>query len=211
MKITSTFMAILTVCAVLTFNACDVNNNSKDKTKELLMLGSTSSGGVTTYAIGDTGPSGVGKVFYVTDGGVHGLEAAPSGWYVSTAPNDPTAEWIYGTYQSTSIGTTGTAIGTGLSNSITIVTDNDNLSGTSAAGLCRAYTGGGKADWFLPSVDELNQLYLQKTVVGDFASNTYWSSSEYTAAYACIQGFYKGIQSYDSKFGAYYVRAVRAF
>jgi hypothetical protein len=30
------------------------------------------------YAIGDTGPSGVGIVFYVTDGGLHGLEVAPS-------------------------------------------------------------------------------------------------------------------------------------
>lgn len=35
---------------------------------------------VKLYAIGDTGPSGVGKVFYITDGGLHGLEAAPSLW-----------------------------------------------------------------------------------------------------------------------------------
>jgi len=33
-----------------------------------------------SYAIGDTGPSGVGIVFYKTDLGVHGLEAAPSLW-----------------------------------------------------------------------------------------------------------------------------------
>ena len=31
-----------------------------------------------TYAVGDTGPSGVGIVFYTSDGGAHGLEAAPS-------------------------------------------------------------------------------------------------------------------------------------
>jgi len=31
-----------------------------------------------SYNIGDTGPSGVGKVCYITDSGLHGLEAAPS-------------------------------------------------------------------------------------------------------------------------------------
>jgi hypothetical protein len=30
----------------------------------------------TTYAIGDTGPAG-GIVFYITDGGLHGMEATP--------------------------------------------------------------------------------------------------------------------------------------
>ena len=33
--------------------------------------------GSVTYAIGDTGPAG-GKVFYVSNGGINGLEAAPS-------------------------------------------------------------------------------------------------------------------------------------
>ena len=56
-------------------------------------------GGITpsTYAIGDPGPSCVGKVFYITNGGKNGLEAAPSGWYNwYSADADPSLYWISG-------------------------------------------------------------------------------------------------------------------
>ena len=46
----------------------------------------------------------------------------------------------------------------------------------------RNYQGGGKADWYLPSKDELNQLYVQSNIVGGLAVGSlglgYWSSSE---------------------------------
>ena len=163
---------------------------------------------VKIYAIGDTGPSGVGIVFYISDGGVHGLEAAPSGW--KGGSSDPKALWIYGTYQATSIGT-GTAIGTGLSNSQIIANYNDNSLGTCAAQLCRSYNGGGKNHWFLPSKDELNQLYAQQAVVGGLAAGTYWSSSEYDAYAAWVQDFSDGSQANYLKHGADYVRPIRAF
>ena len=41
------------------------------------VTGGGGSNPAVTYAIGDTGPSGVGIVFYITDGGLHGLEVAP--------------------------------------------------------------------------------------------------------------------------------------
>ena len=53
---------------------------------------------------------------------------------------------------------------------------------TYAAGLARAYNGGVYTDWYLPSKDELNKLYLNKVVIGGFAGGFpdgfYWSSSE---------------------------------
>jgi hypothetical protein len=206
MKITTTFMAILMCCAVLAFNACDVNNNSKDKTKELLLLGSISSGGVTTYAIGDTGPSGVGKVFYVTDGGLHGLEAAPTDQSTGEA-------WTTTAYQSVYVNGSSplpTGIGTGSANTDAIIAQNSGAE--SAAESCRSYTGGGKKDWFLPSKDEWYQLYLQQTSVGGFADDNYWTSTESDDYDAWMQELGIGIQTHMLKsFTHYSVRAIRAF
>jgi hypothetical protein len=69
----------------------------------------------------------------------------------------------------------------------------------------------GYSDWFLPSKDELNQLYLQKNVVGGFANYFYWSSSEYNYYKAWGQDFSAGYQGYDGKGNPSNVRAVRAF
>jgi Protein of unknown function (DUF1566) len=66
-------------------------------------------------------------------------------------------------------------------------------------------------DWRLPTKYELNLLYLQKTVVGSFANNGYWSSSEnyYNSAWA--QNFSNGSQVNGSKVSIFSVRAVRSF
>jgi hypothetical protein len=66
------------------------------------------------------------------------------------------------------------------------------------------------SDWFLPSQDELNQLYLQRATVG-FVAGLYWSSSEAGAASAWYQDFTDGYQGGGSKASTYYVRPVRAF
>jgi len=67
-------------------------------------------------------------------------------------------------------------------------------------------------DWHLPTKDELNQLYLQQTVVGGFANNFYRSSTEYDSKYAWYQYFGNGSQDYvGSKNNQYSVRAVRTF
>jgi hypothetical protein len=66
-----------------------------------------------------------------------------------------------------------------------------------AAGLARAYRGGGYSDWFLPSIDELKKIYLNIGIakyfngtnwengndIGGFKNKVYWSSSEKTNNY----------------------------
>jgi len=75
-------------------------------------------------------------------------------------------------------------IGSGWANTDKIIIQNGEGT-TYAAGLARAYRGGGYSDWFLPSIDELYQLYLNRDVIGGFADHTwYWSSSEYTSTLA---------------------------
>ncbi len=193
MKIQLKLAAIFLFAVSLSFTGCSGDGNSLSS---------------TTYAIGDTGPSGVGIVFYITEGGLHGLEAAPSLW--NGGSEDPESVWIDGGLtQSTLNGNTSTGIGTGLANSNAIIAQLDHTE--SAAELCRDYTGGGLTDWFLPSKDEINELYTQKVVVGGFAADYYWSSSEYGASSAWVQYFTSGDQDDDNKSDAYYVRAVRAF
>ena len=64
--------------------------------------------------------------------------------------------------------------------------------------------------WRLPTKDELNMLYKNKEEIGGFASNYYWSSSEYDKSNAWHQDFFSGYQGNFSKYSTYYVRAVRA-
>ena len=154
----------------------------------------------TTYEIGDTGPAG-GIVFYLTEGGLHGLEVAPA--------DQGAVEW--GCYGTLLTGAVGTAIGTGAQNTADILAGCTD--GTSeAATLADAFSLNGYADWFLPSKDELNQLYLMKDVVGGFfASDFYWSSSQSSSNFATVQLFIDGNQFHSDKVNAYRVRAVRAF
>ncbi|MFZ3085623.1 MAG: DUF1566 domain-containing protein, partial [Candidatus Hydromicrobium sp.] len=156
--------------------------------------------------IGDTGPAG-GRIFYVnpdyeTDDW-HYLEAAPAN-----------TEWTdiqWSNIENASAGATATAVGTGKANTQTIV--NIQGSGSYAAQLCNDLTLGEYSDWFLPSKDELNLMYvnLQVSGLGGFASWYYWSSSEYNADLAWYQDFSSGHQlDYGKNFNAY-VRAARAF
>ena len=166
------------------------------------VYGSCDAIGDVYYAIGDTGPAG-GIVFYITDGGLHGLEAAPSDQ--STA-----AEW--GCYGIDISGADRTAVGTGAQNTADILA-RCSTAGI-AADLADTYTLNGYDDWFLPSMDELNLLYQQKTVVGGFADGVYWSSSEFSDfadGVAWNQNFINGDQRNDLKYRTLYVRAVRAF
>jgi hypothetical protein len=143
---------------------------------------------------------GGGIIFYIDGTGLHGLISAQT-------DQSTGAQWgCYGT----SIGGTSTAIGTGQANTTLIV--NGCSEAGRAARICDDLVLNGYSDWFLPSKDELNQMYLQKTVIGGFANFSYWSSSEYNAYYAWAQDFFYGSQlNYSIKTSPYYVRAVRAF
>ena len=160
------------------------------------------------YAVGDTGPSGTGIVFYVTDGGLHGLEAAPSGWNGTAV--DPTSSWS--NIDDTEIGAAaqGTAIGSGLSNSNAIIAQAGHTA--SAAKMCRNYTGGGLTDWFLPSQDELIEIFQQSAVTaGMETGHLYWSSSERPGDGVRAYALDEASAAYDGKSSVNYVRPVRAF
>ena len=64
--------------------------------------------------------------------------------------------------------------------------------------------------WRLPTKDELNILYENKDKIGGFASNYYWSSTEYDEGIAWGQDFYDGYPDDSNKDNDTYVRAVRS-
>ena len=192
----------------------------------LLVLSScspSSSGGnpgPTVYQIGDTGPAG-GIVFYDQGSTINGWR------YLEAAPYDQNTGMQWGT-QSINTGATGTAIGTGKSNTAAIVA----ALGTGfsyPAVLCKNFTLNGYSDWFLPSTDELGEIYtnLASKGLGDFstsqpngpadAGGTYWTSTQDTGNLldAYTQDFWTGggapsaIDSFTSDYC--HVRAVREF
>jgi len=87
--------------------------------------------------------------------------------------------------------------------------------GSYAASICAALTtGGAKAgDWYLPSQDELNQLWINQTILGGFSSPSYWSSNEggQSITYAYFQYFGNGLQGSIDRSRLLHVRAIRAF
>ena len=182
-------------------------------------LASAASNSITPApAIGDFYGGGVvfhlfveGEIGYVA-GETHGLIAA-------VADQSSGIRWDNGSYVTT--GATGTAIGTGSANTTAIISKQGATETSYAAGLAGAYTGGGYTDWFLPSKEELNLMYQNKSTINatansnsgsGFASAYYWSSTEYDITNAWEQGFDNfGIQYDYSKSTTDRVRAVRAF
>ena len=170
----------------------------------------------TTPSTGDThsiGESyGGGIVFYVYDGGKHGLIAASS--------DQSTGIRWYGGGSFTNTRARADGVGAGFKNTAIIIANQGAVDGNAfAATVCNEYsvTAGGVTygDWYLPSRHELNLLYIQKVAgtVGGFATNNvlYWSSTEENASYAGVQNFTDGVQSIDGKLFTNYVRAIRAF
>lgn len=175
----------------------------------------------TYYNIGDRGPAG-GFVFYITDDGAHGLEAAPVDQSRGT-------EW--GCYDLRINEGNDKAIGTGAQNT------NEILAGCAkhriAARIANTYTLNGYDDWFLPSKNELHEMWLKladpdgdgrnngaddPNNLAGFTVDNYWSSSEVTKSTAWVQSFFSGNQlgrmkykKHNDKDKKYRVRAIRAF
>jgi len=166
------------------------------------------------YNIGDTGPAG-GIIFYdkgSTTNGWRYLEAAPESTEFS-------AEW--GADGQNVLGT-DMSVGSGRRNTQLIV-EHLNSRGESnrAAQLCAAMNIDGFTDWFLPSKDELNLMYINlgQKGLGGFKveddrttwTHIYWTSSQFSRSIAWHQNFSSGSQDIGNKINASSVRAVRAF
>ena len=175
-------------------------------------------------AIGDYYQGGV--VFYIFEDGDDGYVSGEIHGLVCATRNqvdiggDILGRMPWGT-SGLLVGATGTDIGTGQTNTNTIVATQGQ--GNYAAKLCFDMVYNGYSDWFLPSKDELNEMYQRRFTIyqsiqrygGTVFSNTkYWTSTEgNSAAAAWAQSFSTGFQGGNYGKGSLInlVRAVRAF
>lgn len=150
-----------------------------------------------TIDIGDSYAGGI--VFYVDASGLHGLVSAGQGLGMNAKWGCP----------GTSIPATGTAIGTGKANTTAIVkacSDPDI-----AARMCVNLTHNGFKDWYLPSKDELAEMYKYRAQIG-FNTTVRWSSSEADANNAWASGFDVGsTPAQTDKNTVHGVRPIRSF
>jgi len=214
------------------------------------------------YEVGDIGPGG-GIVFYVSaniftstgsacDTQCKYLEVAPATWQSGglIVENDPIYQWL-DNYMYPATGqdksnasnegysqdeTVNWKIGQGLYNTSVMKVPDAISSNAQAAVL--AYAGGSTAgQWFIPSMNELNELckYARGQTTGnpkvacDGSGNLktgtanefggfveddydlYWSSTESYAAYARVQSFVDGGLNNRAKHFGSHVRPIRAF
>jgi hypothetical protein len=181
-------------CTFILFMGCQ-----KESLKPTSISSNTQTQNTTiTHFIGEH--FGGGIIFYLSKTGEHGLIAATE--------DLKNAEWYNGEYHL--IGTTYQDLWKGGLNT-KIIIQAQGKPGNYAALRCSRYAGEGYTDWYLPSLDELQELRIQKDIVGGFASGPYWSSSEYNYVWAWSLAFSNGIASTSYKDEKHHVRAIRAF
>jgi hypothetical protein len=187
-------------------------------------------------ALGDA--YGGGKVAYILRSGDPGYVAGETHGLIAATTDQTSADpWgvTWSNFTDSLIGTTaqGVALGTGPANTAAIVAQTIETQPCveGAAYVCDNLVEGGYDDWYLPSKDELDKLYLlymkyaKAGKSGNFNPSghyqAYWSSSESAGLGGLVLAWYQDfdndpdpgvdLQSTTFKTHTYSVRAVRSF
>ena len=172
--------------------------------------------------VGSVGPGG-GTIFYVAQ---TPFACGPSMnltcTYLEAAPTTGSNAWVDSNYywsgnivDAIGANARGTVIGTGYRNTLAIVGQADGGDTEDRAATdVRAYRGPNNlTDWFIPSLDELTELF-ENRVITDISNSfdDFWSSTESDGGYALIEWFGGSADVYANEKGSpNAVRPIRAF
>jgi len=184
--ITASFVMLLAV-------AC-----KKENAKPGSLSANDANASVQSFVIGQDYEGGI--IVYIDSTGLHGIIAAKSDQSIG-------ATWYNGVFGIT--GATGKIIGTGPNDTRKIVRAQGD--GIYAAKICADYRSDTTHnDWYLPSKNELNEVYKQRSFIGA-GPYVYWSSTENDSNTAWGVNFSTGGRKKGTKDRIYHVRAVRTF
>ena len=202
-----------TPSSTTTYTLISVTDESSTLSRTFDFIGATATITIVNGSIGDS--YGGGIIAYILQpedpgyivGEKHGIIAA-------TEDQSTGSPWVPNS-NYTRTGAIGKNILTGRDNTAAIFALHGDGNGSYAAKIARDYRGGDYSDWYLPSQDELTQLFINQNVLGNnFSLASYWSSSEeiYYGTFACYRNFQTGgvgCNANKSVWGR--VRAVRSF
>lgn len=130
---------------------------------------------LVTYTIGQQALGGT--IAYILQSGDPGYDANVQHGFVSAINANPTSR-LWGCFQTVEI--LGAAVSEGsIGDGYAATTQiNTQCSDRPIAASVATATTAGYDDWYLPSKDELNKLYLNKVAIGYNTTARYWSSTQ---------------------------------
>jgi hypothetical protein len=154
-----------------------------------------------------------GIIFYILQSGDPGYDALTPHGLIAAKEDQSNGNIKWDQFVYHQIPGINDGIGYGSANTTKIINDIGS-STLYAAGLARAYRGGGYSDWYVPSQDELNQLYIHRsyfTGSAAFTPTPYWSSSQFANWAAIVQDLNFGWTQGRNRGDLASLRAIRSF